>query len=105
MGCSCRRSSCPALPLWLVASSPAGKDAWRAGFWWLLIAAGLVVPSVLRTAGQGTLSSDLSMKTAALLIVAMGPLVALGLDRRISLRELGNDGSSFRLPACCCWAC
>lgn len=68
------------LPLWLLAAL-AGNDARRAGFWWVLIAAGLVVPSVFRTIGQGSMSSDLSMKTATLIIVAMCPLVAVGLNR------------------------
>jgi hypothetical protein len=66
-------------PLWVPALL-AGHTTWRLDFWCLLVIAGFAWPSFVRTSGPGTTPSDLSMKTASLMVVAMAPLLALGLD-------------------------
>jgi hypothetical protein len=49
-------------------------------FHWFILAGALFVPTFLKTVGVGSLSDDLSMKTASMIAVASIPAVAAGLS-------------------------
>lgn len=66
-------------PLW-VTGLLGDRRAARLDPWLLLIAAGFAFPTFALTTGAGTFPSDLSMKTATLMVVAMTPMVARGMD-------------------------
>jgi len=67
------------MPLWVTALL-GDRNAVRLEPWSLIVAAGFAVPSLLKTTGSGTTPSDLSMKTASLMVLAMTPAFARGVD-------------------------
>lgn len=81
------------LPLWVTAAPAAARRELR---WpWTLVAACLLVPTVLQTTGAVARPSDLGMKIATLLCVAMAPPVAAGLQALRGRRR----GAAARLVA------
>jgi hypothetical protein len=65
-------------PIWVLATASLVEHR-RLSFAWLLIAADVLVPTLVGFVGHGAVPSTMSMKMASLLAIASAPLVAEGL--------------------------
>lgn len=66
-------------PVWALAGASLIEGRRRLSFPWLLVLAGLAIPTMVDFVGHGAVSSTMSMKTASLLAIAAAPMIAEGL--------------------------